>query len=148
MMKTIRKDVYKRQDLDRVEINAFFPIKERTNAFESVGYVDIPFCRLDIVMSHKLFHYLDVGSLLQQVSGERMAQQVRINPVSYTHLDVYKRQPLLCLVKIQSRIFLCIAVILDGVCSLIYTRSGIAIFKPPRLTKMCIRDRHIALSFS
>ena len=30
--------------------------------------------------------------------------------------DVYKRQ------------------ILDGVCSLIYTRSGIAIFKPPRLT--------------
>ena len=49
-------------------------------AFESVGYVDIPFCRLDIVMSHKLFHYLDVGSLLQQVSGERMAQQVRINP--------------------------------------------------------------------
>ena len=49
-------------------------------AFESVGYVDIPFSRLDIVMSHKLFHYLDVGSLLQQVSGERMAQQVRINP--------------------------------------------------------------------
>ena len=43
-------------------------------------------------------------------------------------------KPLLCLVKIQSRIFLCTAVILDGVCSLIYTRSGIAIFKPPRLT--------------
>ena len=31
-------------------------------------------------MSHKLFHNLDVGSLLQQVGGERMAQQVRINP--------------------------------------------------------------------
>lgn len=49
-------------------------------AFESVGYVDIPFRCLDVVMSHKLFHNLDVGSLLQQVGGERMAQQVRINP--------------------------------------------------------------------
>ena len=28
----------------------------------------------------RLFHNLDVGSLLQQVGGERMAQQVRINP--------------------------------------------------------------------
>lgn len=37
-------------------------IVQRAFDIAFVPAMDIPFCRLDIVMSHKLFHYLDVGS--------------------------------------------------------------------------------------
>ena len=52
------------------------------------------------------FHVLDVGkadSLLLECAGEAMLvdggtpdQGAGVVPVSYTHLDVYKRQPLAC----------------------------------------------------
>ena len=62
-------------------------------ALEGVGYVDIHFGGLDVVMPHKLLDNLQIGALLNKVCGERVAQQVGINPLCYAGLPRGGFQP-------------------------------------------------------
>ena len=51
------KKTHLRQNIDALKTVSYTHLAFDI-AFESVGYVDIPFRCLDVVMSHKLFHNL------------------------------------------------------------------------------------------